>query len=184
MLLLTRRLDKFGLRVNQKKIVFWSSSKLIQYRCRDIQKIFAKKTDRKNKDLILRFVTNYLLLTDDELNLTWNNGVPLLNRLLWADIEKLSSELFEQVFQKLIYKKFLQLATSKQLIRISELNNHRKCPINLNLLIKEIAGTSVHNSFHYEALFYARELKDNELEAFLDKRIERLNIIIQNNVIE
>ena len=43
MLLLTRTLDQYGLRVNQKKVVLWRVEELEQHRCRNIQAIFCKK---------------------------------------------------------------------------------------------------------------------------------------------
>ena len=51
MLLLTRKLDKFGLRVNQKKVRLWTSEELQTHRCRDIQKIFTNHGDNANPKL-------------------------------------------------------------------------------------------------------------------------------------
>ena len=50
MLLLTRELDRFGLRINQKKVDLWTVKDLQKYRCRSIQKIFAKKGDNQIKE--------------------------------------------------------------------------------------------------------------------------------------
>ena len=42
LLLLTRHLDRYGLKVNQKKIYLWQASDLQQNRCRSIQGLFAQ----------------------------------------------------------------------------------------------------------------------------------------------
>ena len=89
MLLLTRNLDRQGLRVNQKKVDLWTVKKLEKHRCRSIQAIFAKPGDNKDTKLVRKFVDAYFKLSDAQLAQTWNKGFPLLNRLLWANIESL-----------------------------------------------------------------------------------------------
>jgi hypothetical protein len=65
MLLLTRNLDRFGLRVNQKKVHLWEAEELCLHRCRDIQAIFAPPGDNKNPVLVRRFADAYLSIPKD-----------------------------------------------------------------------------------------------------------------------
>lgn len=62
LLLLTRNLDRYGLRVNQKKVKLWKTPELIKHRCRKIQAIFAAKGDNQNPALVHKFVDAYLKL--------------------------------------------------------------------------------------------------------------------------
>ena len=82
LLLLTRHLDRYGLRVNQKKVVLWTATKLQQHRCRSIQALFAKKGDNQNQVLVRKFVDAVLAIPVSDLEKTWNGGQPLINRLL------------------------------------------------------------------------------------------------------
>lgn len=184
LLLLTRNLDRYGLRMNQKKVKLWQTPELIQHRCRSIQAIFAEKGDNQNPALIRKFVEAYVALKPDELGSTWNGGMPLLNRLLWAKLDSLPRSLFIKVLVRLTAKPYLLLATADKLRRVSELNAHRPTPIDFNERIRQIAAKSVHNAFHHEALTFAKVSGDKSLQEFLQKRIEELNRIMRENVIE
>jgi hypothetical protein len=184
LLLLTRNLDRFGLRVNQKKVKLWQTSDLIQHRCREIQEIFATKGDNKNPALVRKFVIAFLALKPAELADTWNGGMPLLNRLLWAELESLPRNLFNELMVRLMSEPFLLLATASKLKRLSELNALRTDPIDLSKRILTIAGKTVHNAFHHEALTFAKGVGDEALREVLQKRIEELSRIMHENVIE
>ncbi len=97
MLLLTRKLDRYGLRVNQKKVELWEAGKLEAHRCRKLQAIFAKKGDNKNPGLVRKFVNAYLAIPERKLQKTWNSGLPILNRLIWANVESLPKSLFNKL---------------------------------------------------------------------------------------
>jgi len=184
LLLLTRNLDRYGLRMNQKKVKLWQTRELIQHRCRSIQAIFAKKGDNQNPALIRKFVEAYLALTPDELASTWNSGMPLLNRLLWAKLDSLPRSLFDKVLVRLTAKPFLLQAASDKLKRVSELNALRPTPIDFNGRIRLITAKSVHNAFHHEALTFAKASGDEPFRKLLRERIEELSRIMQENVIE
>lgn len=184
LLLLTRNLDRYGLRVNQKKVYLWGASDLIRHRCREIQAIFATKGDNQNPVLIRKFVKAYLALKPAELDDTWNGGMPLLNRLLWAKLDSLPLNLFNKVMVRLTDEPFLLQATTTKLKRIRQLNALRKSPIDLNKRIRIIASRTVHNAFHHEALTYACEIKDVPLQKLLVERIDKLNHIMHSNIIE
>jgi hypothetical protein len=184
LLLLTRNLDRYGLRVNQKKVRLWKTRELIVHRCREIQAIFAEKDDRHNPVLVRKFVDAYLALTPTELTNTWNRGMPLLNRLLWAKLDSLPRSLFNRMMVTLTDESFLVHADAQKMKRLAELNALRTDPIDLNMRIKGIASRSVHNAFHHEALAFARQSRDEALQTFLAERIKELNRIMQGNIVE
>ncbi len=184
LLLLTRNLDRYGLRVNQKKVKLWQTTDLILHRCRDIQGIFAAKGDNQNPTLVRQFVDAYLALTPTELEDTWNGGIPLLNRLLWARLDSIPRSLFNKILVRLTAEQFLLQADAQKLKRISELNALRTSPINLNNRILNIACRTVHNAFHHEARSFAQEIGDAILQTFLVERIDVLSRIMQSNIVE
>lgn len=184
LLLLTRNLDRYGLRVNQKKVKLWQTPELIRHRCREIQAIFATKGDNQNPALVRKFVDAYLALTPAELATTWNGGMPLLNRLLWARLDSLPRSLFGKMMVRLTAEPFLLQAVAQKLKRISDLNAQRTAPIHLDKRIRAIASRTVHNAFHHEARSFAQEIGDAALHAFLVERIEELSRIMHSNIVE
>lgn len=184
LLLLTRNLDRYGLRVNQKKVSLWTTPDLIRHRCRQIQAIFATKGDNQNPALVRKFVDAYLQLTPKQLSDAWNGGMPLLNRLLWAKLESLPKKLFHKMLVRLTSEAFLTQAAADKMKRLNDLNALRPKPINLNQRIEGIASRSVHNAFHHEALAYARLAGDTALQKFLVARVNELDRIMQSNIVE
>lgn len=184
LLLLTRNLDRYGLRVNQKKVKLWHTPDLLRHRCREIQAIFTTKGDNQNPALVRRFVDAYLVLTPTELDGSWNGGMPLLNRLLWAKLESLPRSLFNRMMVRLTAERFLLQADAQKLKRLSTLNALRTAPIDLDKRIRTIAIRTVHNAFHYEARNFAQEIGNTILQTFLVKRIDELNRIMQSNIVE
>lgn len=184
LLLLTRNLDRFGLRVNQKKVRLWNSDALIDHRCRKIQAIFANKGDNKDPKLVREFVDAYLALPSGRLADTWNGGVPLLNRLLWADLSTLPQSIFDKVMTRLLKEAYLLQATADKFSRINTLNALKKKPIDLNKRLSLIASKSVHNAFHHEVLAYARKIKDSRLTELIKSRISALDQLMLKNEIE
>ncbi len=184
MLLLTRNLDRYGLRVNQKKVCLWKTPDLIEHRCRKIQAIFTTKEDTQNPALVRQFVDAYLKLTRKQLSEAWNGGMPLLNRLLWAKLDSLPQKIFNKMMARLTSEAFLTQAKADKMKRLSELNALRPKPIHLNQRIQDIASRSVHNAFHHEALAYAYTIGNTALQAFLAARIKELDRIMQSNSVE
>ena len=184
LLLLTRNLDRFGLRVNQKKVKLWQTPELIRHRCREIQAIFATKGDNQNTALVRKFVDAYLALTPTELDGTWNGGMPLLNRLLWAKLDSLPRSLFNRMMVRLTAERFLLQADAQKLKRLSKLNALRTSPIDLDKRIRTIARRTVHNAFHHEARSFAQEIRNTVLQTFLVERIDELSRIMQSNIVE
>lgn len=184
LLLLTRNLDRFGLRVNQKKVKLSQTPELIRHRCREIQAIFATKGDNQNPALVRKFVDAYLALTPTELDGTWNGGMPLLNRLLWAKLDSLPRSLFNRMMVRLTAERFLLQADAQKLKHLSKLNALRIAPIDLDKRIRTIAIRTVHNAFHHEARSFAQEIGNTNLQTFLVERIDELGRIMQSNIVE
>ncbi len=184
LLLLTRNLDRYGLRVNQKKVKLWRTPELIRHRCREIQAIFSTKGDNQNPSLVREFVDAYLALTPTELDGTWNGGMPLLNRLLWAKLDSLPRSLFNRMMVRLMAERFLLQADAQKLKRLSELNALRTSPIDLDKRIRSIASKTVHNAFHHEARSFAQKIGNATLQTFLVERIDELSRIMQSNIVE
>jgi Reverse transcriptase (RNA-dependent DNA polymerase) len=174
MLLLTRNLDRYGLRVNQKKVDLWTVNELQKHRCREIQSIFQTKDDTRDPKLVRMFVDAYLKLSDKKLTQTWNRGLPLLNRLLWANIESLPQKLLNKLLTRYTAPSYLLRAEKDKLVRVYELNGKRPRPTDLNSRLIKLGEASMHNAFHHEVLGFARQIKDKDLITFFGDRISEI----------
>ena len=183
LLLLTRNLDRYGLRVNQKKVDVWNTSQLIEHRCRKIQSIFAEKDDNRDPVLVKNFVEEYLKIRKPRLQRMWNNGTPLLNRLLWANLESLPPKLFEKIVKRFMAEEFILLSDHKKMSRIFYLNGKRRRPINFIDYLKAIGEKSVHNNYHYESHAFAVSIDNNDLKMYFDNRITFLQDKMNTNEI-
>jgi hypothetical protein len=163
-------------------VFLWEAAKLQEHRCRSTQAIFAQKGDNQNAILVRKFVDAYLAIPEIDLEKTWNNGVPLLNRLLWANLESLPSDLFERIVARLTSERYLLLADHKKLERIHYLNRKRSTPIDFAKRLQEIGERSVHNAYHQEVLAFANLMKDGDLTAAFELRLTFLEQ--QMNVLE
>jgi len=180
LLLITRQLGRFGLRVNQKKVDLRTVAELQEHRCRATQAIFAKKGNNQNPVLVRQFVDAYLAIPKPDLEKTWNRGVPLLNRLLWSNLESLPKSLFNAVVARLTSEQYLLRADCKKLARVYELNGKRTRPIDLGTHLRKIGDRSVHNSYHYEALAFANSVKDADLRSFCEARLASLDKLMNS----
>jgi hypothetical protein len=181
MLLLTRNLDRQGLRVNQKKVDLWTVKELEEHRCRSIQAVFAKPGDNKDPKLVRKFVDSYFKLSEAQLVKTWNSGLPLLNRLLWANIESLPQSLFNKLLTRYTLPKYLLRAEKNKLLRVHELNAKRKKPMDLNKRLIDLGGTTFHNGFHHEAFAFAKEIKNTTMKKAFAQRLKELDEKIDAN---
>lgn len=175
LLLITRRLDRFGLRVNQKKVDVWSTAKLQEHRCQRIQAIFAERGDNQNPELVRQFVDAYFALSTAHLRKTWNQGMPLLNRLLWSNLESLPKSLFKKILNRLVSDEYLIRADDKKLVRVHQLNLKLQRPLGLAAHLRRIGERSVHNSYHYQVLAFARSVKDEDLSGFCEGRLASID---------
>lgn len=183
MLLLTRHLDRFGLRVNQKKVDLWTVKELQTHRCRAIQALFSKKGDNQDKALVRKFAEAYLAIPKKELRDTWNSGLPLLNRLLWANIESLPKKLFEKLLVRYTAEDYLLCADFEKLGRVHDLNAKRRKPIDLARHLTMLGDTTLHNAFHYQVLSFAHKGKDRDLQQHFKQRLARIDQLMADHSI-
>jgi hypothetical protein len=183
MLLLTRHLDRFGLRVNQKKVDLWTAIQLQEFRCRAVQAIFAKKGDNQDAALVRQFTDAYLAIPETKLKDTWNGGLPLLNRLLWAKLETLPKKLFEKLLVRYTAENYLLRADFEKMIRVAKLNRMRRKPIDLAERLTTIGDSSDHNAFHYEVLSFARNTGDAALASHFENRLKAIDQLLDHNVV-
>lgn len=181
MLLLTRNLDRHGLRVNQKKVEMWTARELQRTRCRDIQEIFKTKGDNQKPVLVRKFAEAYLKLTDKQISKTWNKGLPLLNRLIWANIESLPQKMQDVIITRITDPEYLLRADKDKFVRAHRLNAQRRKPINLEDRLRKLGQEKMHNAFHYEALGYAREINNRSLISFFEDRISEISSQMEEN---
>lgn len=179
LLLLTRNLDRYGLRVNQLKVKLWTAQDLQRHRCRDIQAIFSKKGDNKDPVLVKRFVEEYLAIPWRELQATWNHGLPLLNRLLWANLESLPASLLREIMERFTSSQYLLLADHRRLQRVEHLNRMLTKPYDLSRRLANLAEDTVHNSFHHEARAFATLMKNVRLREQCDRRLHVLEQLVE-----
>lgn len=112
---------------------------------------------------------------------TWNGDLPLLNRLLWANIESVPKKSFGTLVTRYTASDYLLRAEKQKLIRVFELIPKRRKPIDLKRRIMELGQKTMHNSFHHEALGFAREVKDKALEAFFTSRLAQIEEQMDTN---
>jgi hypothetical protein len=181
MLLLTRNLDKYGLRVNQKKVDLWTKEQLLEHRCRDIQAVFKEKGDAQDRRKVRKFAKAYLGISNRKLANSWNGGLPLLNRLLWANLESLPEETFEKLMKRYTSKDYLLRADFEKLKRVSELNKRLKQPVNLSKRLWSLGKKSVHNAFNYEVLTFAQSQNLKLLAKQCEQRIQDIGLLMEHN---
>ena len=138
------------------------------------KRFFAKKGDNKDPELVRKFADAYLKLSAKQLADTWNGGLPLLNRLLWANLESLPQKLFNKILTCYTRESYLLQADQEKLARIHELNQKRKRPINLRKRLTDLGKVKVHNSFHYACLGFARAPNNRPMVKFFSNRIKEI----------
>jgi hypothetical protein len=175
MLLLTRALDRFGLRVNQRKVCVWEVGKLQRHRARAVLSLLQHSEDKNNAEAVREFAEAYLAIPLHELDEMWNRGEPLLNRMLFANLESLPSKILSQLLLRYCDTRYLCGATSYKLVRIDHLNSMQAKPCDfLNTLI-QIGRDTYHNSFHFEVYAFAKRTNRPALASQFEARLKFLN---------
>jgi hypothetical protein len=174
LLLLTRQLDRYGLRVNQKKVDIWRAAELKEHRFQDIQTIFKPKKGKRTSSEIHRFAAAYLAIPKDELEKSWNAGMPLLNRLVWLNLESLPTQMYEEIVERFCSEDYLLRSHHRKLKRVYELNGGRLEPVDLIQRLEDLGRKTVHNAFHYEAFNFSISLGNPGLKAYFEDRLTSL----------
>ncbi|HTH53472.1 MAG TPA: hypothetical protein VL495_05955, partial [Edaphobacter sp.] len=108
------------------------------------------------------------------LSKSWNAGYPLLNRLVFAQLESLSEETFQQLLFRFLSDGYLLRADHKKIERIYQLCKASGDPSKLILKLIELLEKCVHNAFHYEVQKFAEGINE---PALFDLCLERLKFI-------
>jgi hypothetical protein len=109
--------------------------------------------------------------------------MPLLNRLLWSNIDSLPPDQFNRILDRLTTDQFILFAKSNAIKRIYELNSKRCEPINFIELLKRIGDKTVHDAYHYEVVAFANSINSKELSDYFKKRIESLRLQLETHTI-
>jgi hypothetical protein len=174
LLLLTKELDRYGLRVNQKKVEMRTATELETHRCRKIQSFFAEKGDNQNPILVKSFARAYLEMTQDELKESWNQGLPLLNRLLHSNLECLPTPTFEKIVRRFTTEAYLCRADHRKLARVADLAKISTRPKDMDRRLRKLLKKSVHNAFHNEVRAFAHVKKKHKLVALCASRLKEI----------
>lgn len=156
--LLSKRLNNMGLNVNQKKVRFFTTSELIEYRSFKIFDLLKTKKDRANKTQVEKFVDKYLeLLEENKLQSLKNDGVPLLNRVLFSSaFKKIDVNKRMKIIKSFLNPDYLEFCKSSHLGEIYSLleNKDKKKFIKQ---LRNLAKQIMHNNFHYQVLGFFDE---------------------------
>ncbi len=182
-LLLTRRLDQYGLRVNQKKVRLWECADFERHRLRDLHDILGSQLGRQDPGRVCQYATLYLSLSPEQLKNSWNGGAPALTRLLWCDLGSLPDRQYSQIIDRLTADSYLESADSAKLKRIYELCGGSEWQSWLVDRLGVLVDNLVHNSFHYHVLNFAKALELPELQARVSTRIAELDELMRSSIV-
>ena len=179
LLALTKRLDRYGLRVNQKKIHVWTNTELIENRCHDIQKIINNASHYHDVPLIEKFALKLLSIPRKKIKNKWNSGYPLLNKLLYTDLDKIDYKIGKKIYNRLTDKEYLLNSDYKKMGIIFELSKKFSSQKNFIKILESLIESSIHNAFHFECLSFARENKLKDLENKIGNRLQKIESLIK-----
>ena len=182
-MLLTRRLDQYGLRVNQKKVRLWGCAEFERHRLRDLHSILDRSIHRRNPERVAQYATFFLSLSPEQLEASWNGGMPALTRLLWCNLENLSQRQYLQIIDRLLQDAYLEQADAGKLRRIYEIcaDEHLR-----SMFIEKLVRLSdkiFHNAFHYHLLAFAEANDMAELRARAFERLVELHLLAKESII-
>jgi hypothetical protein len=182
-LLLTRRLDQYGLRVNQKKVQLWECSEFERHRLRDLHGILDVPRHKRDSERVSQYTTLYLSLSPEQLAASWNGGLPALTRLLWCDLEHLSQRQYNQVLERVTDDDYLERADSGKLKRIYAVCESPEMKSWLVERLGWLMEKLVHNSFHYHVLAFANAFDLEELRVLSHRRLEQLDLLTRSSTV-
>lgn len=182
MMNLTRLLDRYGLRVNQKKVDLWTCEKLKRHRCRNIQKIIRDRNDKSDQVRIRKFVKKIFDMTPEERKESWNAGRPLFNRALFFDWSKLTKDQRVKLINHFSDREVIEKLESYHLIRVWELNKSFGALEDLESTIKSLLRKACHNYFPMQVLALAEKTENSSLKWSAFRKIARLEREYSTNV--
>lgn len=156
--LASKKLNCFGLSINQKKVAYKKTEDLIKHRSFDTFEILADKNTRDNPDVIERFTDEYLRIREGDLSELKSRGSPLINKLLFRKIESLPANKKIVILADLLKDDFILKINAGKLERIYSLLYSKDRKKFINQLLK-LSQKTYHNSFHLELMKFLKAKK-------------------------
>ena len=172
----SKKLNSLGLCINQKKVKIRTTDELIEVRSYKFFDLLREHKDKKDKNKVEQFVDHYLFLLDKNgLKNIKNNGIPLLNKVLFCPaLKNIDFSKRTKLISSYLDDEYLKNAQAIHLEKIYKLiskKDRKKYIRKLNSLAQKL----IHNAFHYELLnFYKKNRIDSRLVL---RRIEKLKNI-------
>lgn len=155
-------LDHLGLSINQLKVNIMRTEDLIEYRSFRIFDILTNDNDRKDRNKVESFADHYINLLDNNgLANIKDNGMPLLNRLLFCPaLKSIEFTKKTKIMSSLLDENYLKKANSEKFYRIySLLSNDDRTEFIARL--KNIALSNIYNLFHYQLLDFFQRIGES-----------------------
>jgi hypothetical protein len=154
----SKKLNCFGLSINQKKVVYRKTEELITYRSFDVFEILANEETRDNPDIIESFADEYLKIRSSGLDSLKGKGLPLVNKLLFRKIELLPVSKKMVILSDLLDDNYISIIKADKFERIYSLLYSKDRKKFINQLLK-LSQKNYHNSFHYELIKFLKSKK-------------------------
>lgn len=156
--LASKKLNCFGLSINQKKVKYRQTEELINYRSFSIFEILADKNTQDNPDVIENFTDEYLKIRKKGLDEIKGKGVPLINKLIFRKIETLPVGKKILILSDLLNDDYILKISADKIDRIYSLLYAKDRRKFINQLLK-LSQNNYHNSFHYELIKFLKSKK-------------------------
>lgn len=167
--LASKKLNCFGLSTNQKKVIYRKTEDLIKYRSFDIFEILADENTKDNPDVVEKFTDEYIKIKSNGFDELKDRGLPLLNKLLFRNIESLPVNKKIIILSDLLNDEFLLKVKADKFNRIYSLLYSKDKKKFINQLLK-LSSETYHNSFHFEVIKFLKSRK-------IDSKIIRDKIV-------
>ncbi len=171
---LTLKLNKYGLRVNQRKVNLWDIKDLEEHRFRRFFEIQKNNPGLTDSQVVEMFVSDFLGLSNLELKAGWNNGYPLLNWLVFKDLSHIDEMSLRLLLSHFSQDEFIVRLTADKLASVAR--HHKILGIENEFLEKVscLVKSSSHNVFLIEIVDFSRKYKSKKLEVEALEQIAKL----------
>lgn len=172
--LASKKLNCYGLSINQKKVKYSTTEDLIEYRSFAIfDEIQGDKI--KIKDNVEKFIDSYFSLRNSAaIDDVKNRGTPLLRRSLSCDLNIVSKSRKAKIVSYMLEDSFLIESKIDHLNKLYKILNKTQKKI-LAKRLKKIASSTYHNNFHYKVLAFFKTIGEDTKS--ITDRINRLKTI-------
>lgn len=155
--LASKKLNTFGLSVNQKKVNYRTAKELIQYRQFAIFDILKKDS---SPSAVEKFVDKYLSLRKRGIKQTKDQGLPLLSKLLYCNLEFLPKSKKKQLLRDFLREDYIAQIKSDKMEKICHLLPARERKKFIKKLLK-LSLKLQHNSYHLELIKFLKVKRMN-----------------------